>query len=200
MNQEVTPAMLSKRFDRRPKVVKPGDRHFLNDGLVQWFVERVAVRDVHRKVAVVVGLRSKQGLRLPGIKRGIGAFTDRDRACLEFAPEKGGNAASRSFIETAELESVLAAAKAIGMQPIIISKSEHPDALVRFDDLLKAADDMMVARGDLGGEVPIEEMAILQKQLIAKADLPGNPVNTATQTLEFPRVRDTMPRSAGQPQ
>ena len=72
----------------------------------------------------------------------------------------------------------------MGKHPFVIAKIERADALEHFDDILKAADGIMVARGDLGVEVPIEEMAILQKQLIAKASLVGKPVITATQMLE----------------
>src|SRR5512137_1872161 len=73
---------VSMSFERLPKVVKPGDRLFLNDGLVQLVVERVAGNDVHCRVAVGGELRSRKGLNLPGIDLGISAFTDHDRACL----------------------------------------------------------------------------------------------------------------------
>ena len=176
---------VSMSFPRLPQVVKPGDRLFLNDGLVQLVVERVVGNDVHCQVAVGGELRSKKGLNLPGIDLGIGAFTDHDRACLEFAIRNGVDAVSQSFVETAaDIEAVRAAAKAIGKQPFLIAKIERSDALLHFDEILKAADGIMVARGDLGVEVPIEEMAILQKQLIAKASLAGKPVITATQMLE----------------
>jgi pyruvate kinase len=176
---------VSMSFERLPKVVKPGDRLFLNDGLVQIVVERVAGNDVHCKVAVGGELRSKKGLNLPGIDLGIGAFTDHDRTCLEFALKSGVDAVSQSFVETAaDIEAVRAAAKALGRQPFIIAKIERSDALKHLDAILKAADGIMVARGDLGVEVPIEEMAILQKQLIAKASITGKPVITATQMLE----------------
>jgi pyruvate kinase len=172
-------------FERLPKVVKPGNRLFLNDGLVQLVVERVAGKEVHCKVAVGGELRSKKGLNLPGIDLGISAFTDHDRACLEFALKNGVDAVSQSFVETAaDIEAVRAAAKAIGKQPFIIAKIERSDALKHFDEILKATDGIMVARGDLGVEVPIEEMAILQKQIISKASLAGKPVITATQMLE----------------
>src|SRR5512147_130487 len=175
----------SMSFEKLPKVVKPGDRLFLNDGLIQLIVESVAGPDVHCKVAVGGELRSKKGLNLPGIDLGIGAFTDHDCACLEFALKQGVDAVSQSFVETAaDIEAVRAAAKALGRQPFIIAKIERSDALEHFDSILKAADGIMVARGDLGVEVPIEEMAILQKQLIAKASLAGKPVITATQMLE----------------
>ena len=176
---------VSMSFERLPKVVKPGDRLFLNDGLVQLVVEEVAGNEVHCKVAVGGELRSRKGLNLPGINLGISAFTDHDRACLEFALKAGVDAVSQSFVETAgDIEAVRAAAKAIGKQPFVIAKIERADALRHYDDILKATDGIMVARGDLGVEVPIEEMAILQKQLIAQASLAGKPVITATQMLE----------------
>jgi len=180
-----TPHRVSMSFERLPSVVKPGDRLFLNDGLVQLTVERVADREVHCKVSVGGELRSKKGLNLPGIDLGIGAFTDHDRSCLEFALQQGVDAVSQSFVEAAaDIETVRAAAKATGKQPFIIAKIERLGAIKHFDEILEATDGIMVARGDLGVEVPIEEMAILQKQLIAKARLAGKPVITATQMLE----------------
>ena len=176
---------VSMSFEPLPRVVKPGDRLFLNDGLVQVLVERVTGNDVQCKVAVGGELRSKKGLNLPGIKLGISAFTDHDRACLEFALKHGVDAVSQSFVETAaDIEAVRAAAKALGKNPFIIAKIERSDALDNFDEILKVTDGIMVARGDLGVEVPIEEMAILQKNLIARASLVGKPVITATQMLE----------------
>ena len=176
---------VSMSFERLPKVVKPGDRLFLNDGLVQLVVDRVEGKDVHCKVAVGGELRSKKGLNLPGIDLGIGAFTDHDRACLEFALQHDVDAVSQSFVESpADVEAVRSAAHALGKHPFLIAKIERADALKHFDEILKATDGIMVARGDLGVEVPIEEMAILQKQLIAKASFAGKPVITATQMLE----------------
>ena len=179
------PQRVSMSFERLPQVVKAGDRLFLNDGLVQLVVETVAGCDVHCQVVVGGELRSKKGLNLPGIDLGISAFTEHDRACLEFALRQGVDAVSQSFVETAaDIEAVRAAAKVLGRQPFIIAKIERADALKHFDEILQATDGVMVARGDLGVEVPIEEMAILQKQLIARASLAGKPVITATQMLE----------------
>jgi pyruvate kinase len=176
---------VSMSFERLHQVVKAGDRLFLNDGLVQLAVERVAGPDVQCKVVVGGELRSRKGLNLPGIDLGISAFTTHDRACLEFALEHGVDAVSQSFVETAQdIEAVRAAAKAVGQQPFIIAKIERAGALDHFDEILKATDGIMVARGDLGVEVPIEEIAITQKQLIARANLAGKPVITATQMLE----------------
>jgi pyruvate kinase len=176
---------VSMSFERLPAVVKQGDRLFLNDGLVQLVVGRVAGADVHCTVAVGGELRSRKGLNLPGIDLGISAFTDHDRACLEFALEHGVDAVSQSFVETAaDIEAVRAAAAATGKRPFIIAKIERADALNHITGILQAADGIMIARGDLGVEVPIERIAIIQKELIAKASLLGKPVITATQMLE----------------
>lgn len=176
---------VSMSFASLPRVVKPGDRLFLNDGLVQLTVEQVEGNDVRCRVAVGGELRSKKGLNLPGIKLGISAFTDHDRACLEFAVRNGVDAVSQSFVESAaDIEAVRAAARAVGAQPFVIAKIERADALQHLDDILHAADGIMVARGDLGVEVPIEEIAVLQKRIIAKANLACKPVITATQMLE----------------
>jgi pyruvate kinase len=176
---------VSMSFDPLPRVVKPGNRLFLNDGLVQLVVKRVEGNDVQCTVAVGGELRSRKGLNLPGIELGIGAFTEHDRKCLEFALGAGVDSVSQSFVERAsDIEAVRAAAAKIGHQPFIIAKIERSDALTHFAEILAAADGIMIARGDLGVEVPIEEIAITQKKLIARANLAGKPVITATQMLE----------------
>jgi pyruvate kinase len=176
---------VSMSFEPLPRVVKPGNRIFLNDGLVQLVVERVTGNDVECTVVVGGELRSRKGLNLPGIDLGISAFTEHDRECLEFALKEGVDAVSQSFVErAADIEAVRGAAAKMGSQPFIIAKIERADALEYFDEILAAADGIMVARGDLGVEVPIEQIAYTQKQLIAKANLAGKPVITATQMLE----------------
>jgi pyruvate kinase len=175
----------STTFQQLPHVVKPGNRIFLNDGLVQLVVDRVAGNDVECKVVVGGELRSRKGLNLPSVNLGISAFTENDRACLEFALEHGVDAVSQSFVQrAADIHIVRAAAAKMGKQPFIIAKIERADALAHFDEILAAADGIMIARGDLGVEVPIEEIAYIQKQLIAKTNLAGQPVITATQMLE----------------
>ena len=175
----------STTFQELSRVVKPGDRIFLNDGLVQLVVDRVTGIEVQCKVVVGGELGSRKGVNLPGVHLGISAFTENDRACLEFALEHGVDAVSQSFVErAADLHVVRAAAAKIGKQPFIIAKIERADALAHFDEILAAADGIMIARGDLGVEVPIEEIAYIQKQLIAKTNLAGQPVITATQMLE----------------
>lgn len=176
---------VSMSFEPLPRVVRPGNRIFLNDGLVQLVVERVVGNDVECTVAVGGELHSRKGLNLPGIELGISAFTEKDRAALEFALGVGVDAVSQSFVERgADIEAVREAAAKLGRQPFVIAKIERADALAHYDEILAACDGIMVARGDLGVEVPIEEIAHVQKQLIAKANIAGKPVITATQMLE----------------
>ncbi|HEY3352175.1 MAG TPA: pyruvate kinase [Polyangia bacterium] len=175
----------SMSFARLPQVVKPGDRLFLNDGIIQLSVERVDGPDVHCRVLTGGELRSRKGLNLPGIDLGISAFTERDRECLRFALAHGVDAVSQSFVESgADLRAVREAARAFGGDPLILAKIERAGALERIDDILAAADGIMVARGDLGVEVPVERIAILQKSLVRQAGRRGKPVIVATQMLE----------------
>jgi len=175
----------STTFEQLSRVVKPGDRIFLNDGLVQLVVNRVVGNDVECTVVVGGELRSRKGLNLPGVDLGIRAFTEHDRTCLEFALTEGVDAVSQSFVErAADIHVVRAAAAKMSRQPFIIAKIERAAALAHFDEILAASDGIMIARGDLGVEVPIEEIASIQKQLIAKTNLAGQPVITATQMLE----------------
>jgi pyruvate kinase len=130
-------------------------------------------------------LRSRKGLNLPGINLGISAFTDHDRACLAFALEHGVDAVSQSFVDRpSDIAEVRSAAAAMGYQPFIIAKIERSNALDRIAEIIDVADGIMVARGDLGVEIPIEEMAVTQKRLMRLANQKCKPVITATQMLE----------------
>jgi pyruvate kinase len=176
---------VSVSFPRLPQAVKPEDKLFLNDGLVEIEVTKVEGNDVHCRVLVGGHLRSRKGLNLPGIDLGISAFTDHDHECLKFALEHGVDAVSQSFVETgADIKAVRKAARDLGHDPFIIAKIERIRARNNIDDILEAADGIMIARGDLGVEIPIEKMAIAQKMLMHKANLAGKPVITATQMLE----------------
>lgn len=176
---------VSVTLEKLPSVVKPGDALFINDGFVQLEVLESSGNDVHCRVVVGGELRSRKGINLPGIDLGIGAFTDHDRACLEFALAHGVDAVGQSFVEKAsDIEAVREAAKHKGRSPFIIAKIERARALQHVDEILAAADGVMLARGDLGVEIPMERIAVVQKQLIAKANRAGKPVITATQMLE----------------
>jgi pyruvate kinase len=176
---------VSVSFDPLPQAVKKGDTLFLNDGYIQLEVTSVNGKDVICRVRVGGELRSRKGLNLPGIDLGISAFTDRDRECLRFAMENGVDAVSQSFVESAaDIEAVRNAAAELGHHPFVIAKIERSGALANIDAILDAADGIMIARGDLGVEVPIEEIAVVQKRLMRLANRHAKPVITATQMLE----------------
>jgi pyruvate kinase len=176
---------ISVNFPALPKIVHEGDTLFLNDGFIQLEVARVQRKDVLCRVVVGGELRSGKGLNLPGIRLGIGAFTDRDRRCLQFALNEGVDAISQSFVETADdVKAVRRAAAEMGESPFLIAKIERARALDHIDSILEAADGIMIARGDLGVEIPIEKIAVVQKRLMLKANASGKPVITATHMLE----------------
>jgi pyruvate kinase len=175
----------SVSFPRLPSTVKPGDALYLNDGFIELEVAEVRKNDVICKIRVGGELRSRKGLNLPGIDLGLRAFTDQDHEWLRFAKEQNVDAISQSFVESgADMAAVREAAVSMEYRPFLIAKIERSKALDQIDRILEETDGMMIARGDLGVEIPIEEIAVAQKQLMRKANMLGKPVITATQMLE----------------
>jgi len=167
------------------QAIKPGDRLFLNDGYIQLEVLEVKETEVKCKILTGGMLSSRKGLNIPDIELGIQAFTDYDFQCMKFALENGVEAVSQSFVENADdIHAVRKAANDLGYDPFIIAKIERSRALTNLDDILLAADGIMVARGDLGVEIPIARIAVVQKQIMRKSNYLGRPVITATQMLE----------------
>ena len=167
-----------------PRIVDPGDKLFLNDGLISLKVEQIQHNEVHCQVRAGGELLSRKGLNLPGIDLGFSAFTEHDKACLEFALAHGVDAVSQSFVSSArDIEELFAAADSFGRRPFVIAKIERHEAMQNIDEILEVTDGLMVARGDLGVETPISRMAVVQKQLMSKANRLGQPVITATQML-----------------
>jgi pyruvate kinase len=178
-------ARVSVTFARLPQVVRRGNVLSLNDGYIQLEVAKVQGPEVECVVKVGGELRSRKGLNLPGIDLGVKAFTARDRACLKFALEHGVDAVSQSFVEdAAEIHAVRRTANRLGYQPFVIAKIERARALDNLDEILEAADGIMIARGDLGVELPIERIALVQKDIMRRANQRAKPVITATQMLE----------------
>ena len=176
---------VSMDFAGLPRVVKPGDRIYMNDGYIQLLVEQVADQEVQCTVEVGGELRSHKGVNFPGIDLGISAFTTRDKELLAFAAEQKLDGVSQSFVLGPEdIRVVREAAAALDYDPLIIAKIERADALKHLGKIINAADGIMVARGDLGVEIPIERIPSAQKQIILQANLVGKPVITATQMLE----------------
>lgn len=176
---------VSVSFAELPQAVKPGDFLYINDGFISLQVNEIAGAEVRCTVKVGGRLRSRKGINFPGANLGISAFTANDRGWLEFAAAEGIDAISQSFVAAAEdIHAVRTAAEGMGYSPFLIAKIERSRALDHLEDIIDAADGIMIARGDLGVETPIEKIALVQKQIIHQARLAGKPVITATQMLE----------------
>lgn len=176
---------VSVSFKELPATVKSGDKLFLNDGLISLLVTSVVENDVHCEVRAGGELRSRKGLNLPGIDLGFSAFTPHDKDCLRFALDQGVDAVSQSFVANKEdILDLKKAAADMGYKPFVIAKIERSGALEHLDEILQVSDGIMVARGDLGVEIPIATMAVTQKQIMKSAGQYCKPVITATQMLE----------------
>ena len=165
--------------------LRPGDRMTLSDGSVSLKVVEPRGNTLLCRVIEGGVLTSRKGVNLPGLMTLEGAFTSLDRNLLEFALGAGVEAVSVSFVNSADdVEAVRRESRRLGYDPFLVAKIERRQALKNIDAILESADGIMVARGDLGVEVPLERIALYQKELIHKAVAAGKPVITATQMLE----------------
>jgi len=177
--------MIPVQFKDFPKLVSKGDVIYLSDGFIALRVEEVREKEVVCKVLVGGTLYSHKGINVPNMRMPLEAITDKDREILEFAIENGIDAVGVSFVGSAyDILDVRKFVDERNGKIFVIAKIERPDAVRNFDEILNASDGIMVARGDLGVEMPIERLPVLQKKLIKKANLAGKPVITATQMLE----------------
>lgn len=165
--------------------VLPGDSILLSDGALELVVEDVVEGDIFCKVVVGGALGSHKGINLPSRSLNVPALTSKDRIDLAFGIEQEMDFVALSFVKSA---ADVAAAKAqiteSGSDIPVIAKIEKHEAVSAIDDILEVADGIMVARGDLGVDVPLERVPSIQKMLIAKANKAGKPVITATQMLK----------------
>lgn len=172
-------------FSPLPQAVHPGDTLFLNDGLIRLQVKEIHGQEV--KCTVVVGgeLRSRKGLNLPDADLALETFTAKDKEWVRFAAEQKVDALSQSFVARGtDIEALRRFAADLDYHPFIVAKIERAAALRHLDEILEAADGVMIARGDLGVETAIEEIAVVQKDLTRRANRLGKPVITATQMLK----------------
>jgi len=171
-------------YRRLPESVSPGSLIFLNDGFIQLQVEKVSGEEVFCRTVIGGPLLSYKGLNLPGVKILADAVSDTDLDFVAFALQEGVDAFGVSFAETAaDIHKVKGFAQKKGQSTYVVAKIERAEAIDNFDEILSAADAVMIARGDLGVQIPLEEVPPLQKKLINKANLLGRPVITATQML-----------------
>ncbi len=175
-----------------PANVRAGDVLLLADGLLELAVESTSERDIRCRVVAGGPLGSNKGINLPHRSINAPILTEKDKRDLEFGLAHGVDFIALSFVRTAhDVASVKKVIAEGGFDVPLIAKIEKFEALANIDEIIKAADGIMVARGDLGVEIPLETVPRAQKMLIAKTNAAAKPVITATQMLrsmvEHPR-------------
>ena len=175
----------SMNYKELPQDVKAGDHILLSDGLVNLEVVSVDGEDIHTKILNSGKMSDRKRVAVPGIAINLPAVSETDAADIEFGCRMNMDWIAASFIQRGK--DVLTIRKVLEKHDShmkIISKIECQAAVNNIDDIIKMSDGIMVARGDLGVEVPAEEVPMLQKVLIHKCQAAGKPVITATQMLE----------------
>ncbi len=179
-----TPNQIPVDYKRLPESVSPGSLIFLNDGFIQLQVEKVSGEEVFCRTVIGGPLLSYKGLNLPGVKILADAVSDTDLEFVAFALQEGVDAFGVSFVEEAnDILKVKRFAQKREQSAYVVAKIERAEAIDNFDAILSAADAIMIARGDLGVQIPLQDVPAVQKKLIHKANLLGRPVITATQML-----------------
>jgi pyruvate kinase len=180
-----TAALVGTTFKTLAENVEQGSRILLSDGLIELRVHEVVDGDVVCEIVNGGLLGEHKGINLPGIPVRVPSLTEKDTEDLEFALKNGVDAIAVSFVRTAEdIRLVRNRVSAYGGETWIIAKLEKPQAIEDLDAILAVADGIMVARGDLGVEVPPEQVPAIQKYVIRRAGEFRKPVITATQMLE----------------
>lgn len=182
-NQTISAVTYEPLADEVPE----GSTILLDDGRVEMIVEKVdpTERQLHCRVVVGGTLSNNKGVNFPGVYLSIKALTDKDRADLMFGLDQGVDWVALSFVrnpqDVLEIKELISSS---GKHVPVIAKVEKHEAIEQMDAILSICDGVMVARGDLGVELPAEEVPVLQKRLIATANRLGIPVITATQMLD----------------
>jgi pyruvate kinase len=180
-----TPTLISTTFKTLAQEVQPGSPILLSDGLIELRVRAVRGEDVECEVINGGMLGEHQGINLPGTLVRVPSLTEKDQKDLEFGLRHGVDMVAVSFVRTgADVSEAKRRMARAGQELPVIAKLEKPQAVEHLEEILEIADGVMVARGDLGVEVPAEKVPVIQKQIIARALDWRKPVITATQMLE----------------
>jgi pyruvate kinase len=182
---EGTAALVGTTFKTLAENLEPGSRILLSDGLIELRVEKVNGVDVICEIVNGGTLGENKGINLPGIPVKVPSLTEKDEEDLIFAVGQGVDTVAVSFVRTADdVRHVKNRLTALKSDAWIIAKLEKPQAIEHLDSILEVTDAIMVARGDLGVEVPPEKVPAIQKHIIRRAAEYRKPVITATQMLE----------------
>jgi len=177
---------VSVTYENLHNEVDSGTRILIDDGLISLEVERIEGQDIHCRVLSGGPLSNNKSINIPDTKIQLPALTDKDREDLKFAVENDFDFVAASFIRKAQdVIDIREELRKWGGEHIrIIAKIENREGVENFDEILAASDGAMVARGDLGVEIPAYEVPMIQKQMIAKSAAAGKNVVTATQMLD----------------
>jgi pyruvate kinase len=168
-----------------PNDVQPGGRILIDDGLIELRVDGINGKEIRTEVVVGGPLRSRKGVNLPHIRSSRPSLTEKDLHDLEFGLTHNVDFMALSFVRSgSDVEALVERVRESDRQVGIIAKIEKPEALDHLDEIISRVDGIMVARGDLGIEMPMQEVPIVQKRIIRRCLEVGRPVITATQMLE----------------
>lgn len=188
--------MLSTTYKHLPQDVQPGDKILLDDGLIQLKVKQVQPNQVVCEVVEGGKISDYKGINLPGIAVSQPSLMEKDREDLLFGINEGVDLVAISFVRSPyDVQQVKEIIADNGSEILVIAKLEKPEAITHLHEILTVSDGVMIARGDLGVELPLEKVPPLQKSIIRMALQQGKPVITATQMLESMR-RHTRPTRA----
>lgn len=173
-------------FQRLPQDVSPGTRILIDDGAVELIVEKTTRTDIVCTVVHGGKLSNNKGINVPGVRLSMPYLSDADMSDLEFGAKMGYDFIAASFVRSAaDINYLRRFTESLGWFDVrIIAKIENIDGVENIEEILEAADGIMVARGDMGVEIPFEQIPAIQKQLIQKGFNAGKQVITATQMLE----------------
>lgn len=190
-------SIVSVTYDKLPTIVKEGTKILLNDGLIELAVTSVTEQIVHTTVVVGGVLSNNKSINIPSVELNMTYLSDIDKNDIKFGVEQGVDCYSISFVNSArDVEDVRRFLKECGEEnPFIISKIESLKGVERMDEIIEASDGVMVARGDMGVEIPFEKLPRTQKKIIRKANECGKLTITATQMLES-MIHNTRPTRA----
>ena len=187
---------VSTNVEHLEELISPGDQIFLADGTIILEAEKVTRGVVHTVIRRGGALRSRKGMHLPQAEKQLEAFTPEDRLGLERALDLHIEAVGISFVRDAEdVRRARAALPKDGHRPALVAKIETLSALDNLDEIILEADVVMVARGDLGIQVPLHRVPLIQKDIIRRCNATATPVITATQMLES-MTREPLPTRA----
>ncbi len=179
------PGLISTIYRELPHDVKPGSRILMDDGLIELKVLGVRENRIHCSVVEGGVLKDLKGINLPGVDVSSPSLTLKDRDDLEFCLRMKVDFIALSFVrKSADVEELKRIIFEHDLNVPVIAKIEKPEALRNFKSILKSADAIMVARGDLGVEISAERVPLIQKKIIRACNSAGKPVITATQMLE----------------